>query len=428
MLSKTIRERNLSPLPFTTTRLLQHQPRACPGLPVLKYWRHRVLGQPPRILRQPERHTSTSRSWRACGLTMPPILPIMLERRPPGEKERGNNSQTAATAGSIVAAGQVDVSRQIYAKLKALFAKADELLIALPHVGPFLSLVLRVLAVVLVASLLTQVACDIGGKIHTKIIKAKDLRSRLIKVIIGPAAPKSKGYTPGKHMWVREQSRWESHYCGVCGEARWKNLVKCEICGAHACLGCSTKAHRTGLACKTVYSCGVEQAHQRSFPSHKSASRRSPREFPDIGSGINSKAPPMRHQWIRGSILTSERCAACGGSCRTNNGNTPLCQLGYTCSWCHQQVHESCLKKMANTTCSLGRWRKLILPPMAVVVKDHSRATGGRLLMEAAVSKVRSVLPINPNPKDQDQDQDQDQDKPSSPPLPSSTMNITMKS
>ncbi|CAM9482593.1 unnamed protein product, partial [Hapterophycus canaliculatus] len=242
-----------------------------------------------------------------------------------------------------------------------------------------LLLQIRVLTLAIAATILTSII----SRTTSNILK---LPSRA-KAVGDPSS-----YTPGKHNWVAAPSRWDPHYCGVCSEAiAWNSDagVRCQVCGSHAHISCSKRAHKEGLACKALCKADVEVAHKRLYQPLEE-DEDGDEDACYVGPEPEEKPPSiMRHQWMRGSIDDSQPCAGCGGSC---HGSGATGQHGFSCAWCKLQVHEGCISRVSQSECSLGRHRRLILPPIAVL-KDQPRRKRG--LIRDAVSKVRSVLPGN---------------------------------
>ncbi|CAM9813706.1 unnamed protein product, partial [Ectocarpus sp. 6 AP-2014] len=267
----------------------------------------------------------------------------------------------------------------VHSAVKGWFTRMDAALLGLPRgLGPAVSSLVRLLSLAIAASIVTSVIT----RTSQDLLK---LPSRASKAVGDPSS-----YTPGRHNWVAAPSRWDPHYCSVCSEAiAWNSDagVRCQICGSHAHASCSKRAHKEGFGCKTLCSADVEMSHKRLYHPLEEA------EDEDDDACLlpepeEKKPPPvMRHQWMRGSIDDSQPCAACGGSCA---GSGATGQHGFSCAWCKLQVHEGCISRMAHTECSLGRHRRLILPPTAVL-KDQPRKKRG--LIRDAVSKVRRVLP-----------------------------------
>eukprot|EP00752_Nemacystus_decipiens_P015578 g13901.t1 len=261
--------------------------------------------------------------------------------------------------------------------VRGWLARMDAALLVLPKgLGPAMSSLIRLVSLAIAASILTS----IFTRTSSNLLK---LPSRASKAVGDPSS-----YTPGRHNWLAAPSRWDPHYCGVCGEAiAWNSDsgVRCQICGSHAHMSCSKRAHKEGLACKALCSADVELSHKRLYrPLEEDEDQDEEACLVDP----EDKPPPiMRHQWIRGSIDDSQPCYACGGSCA---GSGATGQHGFSCAWCKLQVHEGCISRVAQSECSLGRHRRLILPPIAVL-KDQPRRKRG--IIRDAVSKVRRVLP-----------------------------------
>ncbi|CAN0470918.1 unnamed protein product, partial [Ectocarpus sp. 12 AP-2014] len=248
----------------------------------------------------------------------------------------------------------------VHSTVKGWFTRMDAALLGLPRgLGPAVSSLIRLLSLAIAASIVTSVIT----RTSQDLLK---LPSRASKAVGDPSS-----YTPGRHNWVAAPSRWDPHYCSVCsGAIAWNSDagVRCQICGSHAHASCSKRAHKEGLGCKTLCSADVEMSHKRLYRPLEEA------EDEDDDACLlpepEEKPPPvMRHQWMRGSIDDSQPCAACGGSCA---GSGATGQHGFSCAWCKLQVHEGCISRVTHTECSLGRHRRLILPPIAVL-KDQPR-------------------------------------------------------
>ncbi|CAN0402010.1 unnamed protein product [Pylaiella littoralis] len=269
----------------------------------------------------------------------------------------------------------------VHSTVKGWFTRMDAALLALPKgLGPAASSLVRLLSLVIAASIVTSII----ARTSSHLLK---LPSRASKAVGEPSS-----YTPGRHAWVAAPSRWDPHYCGVCSEAiAWNSDsgVRCQICGSHAHMSCSKRAHKEGLGCKALCSADVELSHKRLYhPLEEDEDQDD--DACVVSLEPEDKPPPvMRHQWMRGSIDDSQPCSGCGGSCA---GSGATGQHGFSCAWCKLQVHEGCVSRVSQSECSLGRHRRLILPPTAVL-KDQPRRRRG--LIRDAVSKVRRVLPGN---------------------------------
>lgn len=268
------------------------------------------------------------------------------------------------------------VMNTVHSTLKKWFTNMDAALLTLPGgVGPVLSAMVRLASLMLIASLFVRTSSNL-----------MKLPSMASKAVVDPPS-----YTPGKHHWVAAPSRWDPQTCGICNNAiAWVSDagVKCSTCGSHAHVGCSKRAHKEGLACKSLCRADVEASHRRLyFPLEEDQEE----DFCVVEPELEKKpAPVMRHQWIRGGIDGLQSCAHCGGSC-AGGGATGL--HGFTCAWCKLQVHDGCIGRAIESECTLGRHRRLILPPIAVLKDQQPRKKAG--LIREAVSKVRSVLPGN---------------------------------
>ncbi|CAM9414486.1 unnamed protein product, partial [Laminaria digitata] len=145
----------------------------------------------------------------------------------------------------------------VHSTLKGYFHRLDAALLGLPRgLGPAVSTLVRLLSLAIAATIVSSII----SKTTSDLLK---LPSRASKAVADTSS-----YTPGRHNWVATPSRWDPHYCSVCSDAiAWvsDSGVRCQICGSHAHLGCSKRAHKEGLGCKALCSADVEVAHRRLF-------------------------------------------------------------------------------------------------------------------------------------------------------------------
>lgn len=97
---------------------------------------------------------------------------------------------------------------------------------------------------------------------------------------------------------------------------------------------------------------------------------------------MTSQEEQTQHQWTRGNLPLDSECTVCHRSC----GAEPrLCD--YRCIWCQRIIHESCMRALTSD-CDFGEYRRLIIPPNAVVSR-----TGNRQIVGYAHSVVERILP-----------------------------------
>ncbi|CAF3470855.1 unnamed protein product [Rotaria sp. Silwood1] len=99
---------------------------------------------------------------------------------------------------------------------------------------------------------------------------------------------------------------------------------------------------------------------------------------------MTSEQEQIQHQWTRGNLPLDSECIVCRRPC----GAEPrLCD--YRCIWCQRIVHDSCMRALP-IECDFGEFRRLIIPPNAVVSR-----TGNKKIVGYAHSVVERILPCS---------------------------------
>nr|CCA24710.1 diacylglycerol kinase putative [Albugo laibachii Nc14] len=94
-----------------------------------------------------------------------------------------------------------------------------------------------------------------------------------------------------------------------------------------------------------------------------------------------------QHFWVRGNTDPMDKCSICDMFC-----GSILTLSGMKCAWCHVRVHESCFSAQRSRhqtlrRCELGRHRKSILPPYAVILRELTQPN----VTVRALSSVRDA-------------------------------------
>ena len=137
------------------------------------------------------------------------------------------------------------------------------------------------------------------------------------------------------HRWFLTDFLDKPTYCNEC-EAPVVRGGFCESCGVCVHEECIPNALKT-LACKVL---------------------------------VLSKNSVMKHHWVKGNLPLCSVCSVCSFHCGTE---PRLCD--FRCVWCKDKVHEGCVKSKT-TTCDLGRYSRMILPPNCISLAIEGWARG----------------------------------------------------
>eukprot|EP01029_Cantina_marsupialis_P031658 TRINITY_DN9186_c0_g1_i1.p1 TRINITY_DN9186_c0_g1~~TRINITY_DN9186_c0_g1_i1.p1 ORF type:complete len:629 (-),score=179.92 TRINITY_DN9186_c0_g1_i1:118-2004(-) len=126
----------------------------------------------------------------------------------------------------------------------------------------------------------------------------------------------------GAHDWVLSTTI-QSAYCNIC-----KKISQCDV----TCKTCSAHAHSKCISnpewqnnCKVA--CTSGNVHQ--------------------------------HLWVKGNLHPQSKCKSCHELCAESQKD------GLSCAWCQMKIHGHC-KHLVSNNCTLGKNKRLIVPPTAV--------------------------------------------------------------
>jgi Phorbol esters/diacylglycerol binding domain (C1 domain) len=178
-------------------------------------------------------------------------------------------------------------------------------------------------------------------------------------------------FIAGRHAWVAGSAEIantdmlsagapDHRFCAFCGaSADSDDAIQCGICLQHAHYNCMAKRHnKHGLKCKAVFRSQLDCDHSTDTTTSSTSTSSSTAE---PGSSPLAKAPP--HQWQLTSVLPGRPCACCAKPFDADRAGLD----GFRCTWCSAEVHRGCVSKAKKSICTLGRHRKLSLPPAAIV-------------------------------------------------------------
>jgi Phorbol esters/diacylglycerol binding domain (C1 domain) len=181
----------------------------------------------------------------------------------------------------------------------------------------------------------------------------------------------------------------DHRFCAFCGaSADSDDAIQCGICLQHAHYNCMAKRHnKHGLKCKAVFRSQLDCDHSTDTTSSRSSSGSSTAE---AGSSPLAKAPP--HQWQLTSVLPGRPCACCAKPFGSDRAGLD----GFRCTWCSAEVHRGCVSKAKTSLCTLGRHRKLSLPPAAIVQVTRTVAArpGTSKLAARLQSAAKRAIPL----------------------------------